>query len=79
MQRLSTLIFTIGILAALILVSGCSTFNAATAQRAADASDTALDTVVWTLCRATPVGAIQRRFRSEADQAAYRAICGDVP
>lgn len=79
MLTLSRLIFTAGIITTLILISGCSVINAANAERAAQASDTALDAVVWTLCSASPVGAIKRRFQSEADQAAYRAICGDVP
>jgi len=63
---------------ALCLVSGCAVFNAANAERAAQASDTALSTVLWSLCKATPVGAVKRRFETDSEQAAYNTICADV-
>lgn len=61
----------------LVLLTGCATYNAAIAQRGAQASDQALTAALWTICNATPVGAIKRRFRAAEERAAYNAICPD--
>jgi hypothetical protein len=66
------------VLCVLLILSACAVFNAANAERAAQASDTALATVLWSLCKATPVGAVKRRFQTEAKQAAYNTVCEDV-
>jgi len=62
----------------LSLLVGCAVFNAANAERAAQASDTALAAVLWSLCKATPVGAVKRRFKTDEEQDAYNTICADV-
>jgi len=41
----------------------------------AEAADQAVDTAIWTLCQASPIGAINRRFITDAQKTAYRTIC----
>lgn len=63
----------------LVLSASCAEYNAAIAARGAQASDQTLTAALWTLCNATPVGAIKRRFQSAEEQAAYNVICPDNP
>jgi len=61
-----------------LLLSGCEFVGmarTAVAERGADAADQTLDTALWTICNGSPVGAINRRFRSADERAAYREIC----
>lgn len=61
---------------------GCAEIDAgraALAEHGADASDQALDTAIWTMCNATPVGAIKRRFKTEAERDAYNKLCPGEP
>jgi hypothetical protein len=60
-----------------LILAGCGTYQAIIADRSAEASDDALSAILWSLCNATPVGAIKRRFQTEAEQAAYAAICSE--
>jgi hypothetical protein len=57
---------------------GCAeiaAFKSGIAEHGADASDEALETALWTICKATPVGAVKRKFKSDEERAAYNAIC----
>lgn len=74
------------ILTAVLMLSACSggcaeidASRAAIAEHGADASDQALDTAIWTMCNATPVGAIKRRFKTEAERDAYNKLCPGEP
>lgn len=65
----------------IMLLSGCSTYNAVVAEKGAQASDDATDAALWALCNAMPVGAIKRQFKTDAERAAYNEICpnGELP
>lgn len=57
---------------------GCSeiaAMRAGAAAHGANAADQALETALWTICNATPVGAIKRRFKTREERAAYDALC----
>lgn len=66
-------------LAAAVLVmmalAGCSMYRAAIAERGAEASDAALESTVWTMCKGMPVGAVTRKFNTPQLRAAYNTIC----
>jgi len=62
----------------LVFISGCAEVNAlrkSVGLYGADAADQALDTAIYTLCVGSTVGAIDRRFKTEEERAAYRSIC----
>lgn len=66
------------LLFAVLAVPGCAEIHAAraaAAEHGADAADQALDTALWTICSATPVGAIKRRFKTTEERAAYNILC----
>lgn len=63
------------LIAVVMSVTGCSTYQAIIAERSAEASDNATAATLWSLCNALPVGAVRREFNTEAEQAAYKAIC----
>ena len=63
------------IITLLLTLSGCATYHTVIAERGAEASDAALESVVWTLCNATPVGAVRRKFTTTELQSAYNTIC----
>jgi hypothetical protein len=69
---------------AVLLLAGCvgacaefGAFRSGVAEHGADAADQALEAAIWTICNATPVGAVKRRFKSEEERAAYNVICPD--
>ena len=65
---------------ALVGCSGCAevaALRSGAAQHGADAADQALDTAMWTICKATPVGAIKRKFKTPEERTAYNALCPD--
>lgn len=66
------------VLAALALVA-CSTYRNVVATQGAEAADAALETAEWTLCNAAPVGAVERRYQTEALKEAYKTICRRNP
>lgn len=69
---------TIMIFSVCLILMGCDFVRIgrqAVASRGADAADQTLDTAVWTLCNGTPVGAINRRFKSEEEREAWRKLC----
>lgn len=63
------------ILAALSSCAEFGAFRSGVASHGAEASDQALDTAIWTLCNGIPVGAVNRRFKSESEKEAYRKLC----
>jgi hypothetical protein len=68
----------IALVLTVLLVTSCGVYRAMIAQRGAEISDAALDSAIWTICNATPVGAITRRFNSPELRQAYQVICGMV-
>ena len=61
-------------------IIGCAevaAIRSGAAQHGADAADQALDTAMWTICKATPVGAIKRKFKTPEERTAYNALCPD--
>jgi len=79
MKKIFVMFLTIALTAC---TGGCAEFDAAraaAAEHGADAADQALDTALWTICNATPVGAIKRRFKSEEEREAYNKICPGAP
>ena len=68
----------ISVLVLAITLASCTwanAFRSGIATRGEDAADQALESTIWAFCRATPVGAINRRFKTIDDIAAYRGIC----
>jgi hypothetical protein len=63
------------LIASVLLISGCVEFRAAVATYGAEGSDQTLDTAIWTMCLASPVGAVNRRFKTEEEVAALAVIC----
>jgi len=68
----------------LLALTACQEFSAVkmgVASHGAQAADEALAVSLWTLCNATPVGAIKRRFQTIEDRAAYNQLCpeGELP
>lgn len=62
----------------LVVLSGCAEIDAlraGIANHGADASDQAIESALWALCNGLPVGAINRRFKTEEEKAAYREFC----
>jgi len=61
-----------------LLITGCAEFGAAKsgiATHGAQASDEALDAALWTICNASTVGAVKRRFKTESEKDAYNGVC----
>jgi len=68
----------IAILALLGALTGCAEFNTlrqSVGLYGAKASDQALDTAIWQICFGSPIGAINRRFKTEPEKQAWQAIC----
>lgn len=65
----------------IILLAGCTSLNVARTQvrqTGKEVAAEALDTDLWVMCRATPVGAVIDRFGASPDQwAAYGTLCED--
>ena len=71
MKKLLLIIF-------LVALASCAEVNAIRQSigiYGADAADQTLDTAIYTICRASPIGAINRRFKTDAEKSAYRSIC----
>jgi len=66
-----------------VLLTGCvdtSMYQSAIAQKAVVAANNELDAVVWLMCRASPVGAVMRRFGTSVDLwNAFIAVCYREP
>lgn len=68
------------LLALIFSLAGCASYDlykAAIAEESAKAADSALEAAVWHICKASPVGAIKRRFKTDREIAAYNVICPD--
>lgn len=66
------------ILALLGVLAGCAEVNGirqAIGLYGANAADQALETALWEMCRGSPVGAIERRFDTDEEKAAWRVLC----
>lgn len=72
-------------LAGLVLIllgTGCAEFASiknAVGFYGAQASDETLSTAIWTICKATPVGAITRRFQTAEQMGTWSDLCATVP
>ena len=62
------------ILASAVL-SGCVQFNAMVTSYGAQAAKQALTVAEYTLCDASPVGAIRARYNDPEKMAAWQALC----
>lgn len=63
---------------ALLLIAGCAEMSAirqSIGLYGADAADQTLETAIWTICDASPVGAVGRRFKTDDEKAALAVIC----
>ncbi|PHS13460.1 MAG: hypothetical protein COA78_06905 [Blastopirellula sp.] len=61
-----------------MLLGGCAELWAAkqgAAAHAEQAADEALNTILFSLCGAMPVGAVNRRFKTEEEKEAYQEVC----
>tara|TARA_R110000851_G_scaffold9579_3_gene35585 strand:- start:34041 stop:34289 length:249 start_codon:yes stop_codon:yes gene_type:complete len=65
----------------LILVSGCAELNSlrsGVGYYGQQASDSSLHDAVWVICKATPVGAVKRRFNTMEKIVVYDMLCNDT-
>ena len=66
-------------LALALLLGGCATLDIArdvVQQRGAAAADQGLSDAEWLVCKATPIGAIKRRYGQTIESAeTYRRFC----
>ena len=60
-----------------VILTGCDTLTAIP-ERGAEGSDAALDAAVWTVCKASTVGAVNRRYNTPEKATTYREFCGLV-
>lgn len=65
----------VSLLTLLVSCGTLQTVRTTIAVRGQNAADQTLESAVWTLCKATPVGAIKRKFKTESEQSAYNALC----
>ena len=59
---------------------GCAELNALRSSIGAygeQASDRALQDVIWSMCNAMPVGAVKRKFNTRGRLELYSKLCGD--
>lgn len=64
----------------IFLMLGCAEWQAvksAVGTYGSSASDEALATALWTVCNASPVGAIERRFNTPARAKLWNSLCVD--
>ena len=65
----------------LTTLTGCGMANAirqSIGLYGADAADQALETALFALCKGTTVGAIDRRFKTQAEKDAWSAFCATL-
>jgi hypothetical protein len=65
----------LSLVAALTGCSGFYTAKKAAAEHAQRAADEALSDAVWIICKASPIGAINRRFKTEVERKARASVC----
>ena len=63
------------IIASLSLLCSCAEFNAIINTYGAGASERALESAEWTICTASPVGAVRARYASRAKE--WREFCNE--
>lgn len=67
----------------LLALTGCAEFNAfksGVATHGAEAADQTVEVSIWSLCEASSVGSIKRRFKTTEERDAYNAMCeGQLP
>ena len=69
------LLIIVMVLVAIAVLSSCQMYRAAIAERGAEASDATLESAMWTICNAIPVGAVKRMFKTEEERDAYNVLC----
>ena len=69
------------ILISILSLASCAELQAlksAIGSYGAAGSDEVLDSAIWTICNASPIGAHRRRFKTDEEIAAVKAICGEI-
>ncbi len=69
------------ILILMLSLAGCAEFQAiksAVGSYGASGSDEILDSAIWTICNASPIGAHKRRFKTDEEIAAVKVVCGEI-
>lgn len=78
MSKLDFIVLCVILIVIGLTLGGCAEWNATkigVASHGAEASDAALETSLWQMCYASPVGAVRRRFQSAEDVRAWQDIC----
>ena len=60
-----------------VLLFGCAEYRAIAGSKGKTASDAALNDALWVICKASPVGAIKRKFNTIEKLIQYNNICED--
>ncbi len=61
----------------LMMLSGCASYRAVVGSKGQESSDAMLNDALWVICKASPVGAIKRRFNTIEKLIQYNIICED--
>jgi len=68
----------LALITVLLFLTSCAEWQAiksAVGSYGADGSDEVLDSAIWTICNASPIGAHKRRFKTDDEIAAVKVIC----
>ena len=71
------LLIAVTLITTLAACAELTSLRSAVGRYGEQASNAALHDALWTICAATPVGAIKRRFNTPERIAIYAAICDD--
>ena len=69
------------ILFSILSLASCAELQAlksAIGSYGANGSDEVLDSAIWTICNASPIGAHKRRFKTDDEIAAVKVMCGEI-
>ncbi len=61
-----------------LMLSGCAEWQAIKSgigSYGAEASDEVLDSAIWTICSAAPIGSHKRRFKTDDELKALEVLC----
>ena len=61
----------------LVSIAGCASYRAVVGSKGQESSDAMLNDALWVICKASPVGAIKRRFNTIEKLVQYNNICED--
>ena len=63
-----------------LTLTSCAEWQAiksAVGSYGADGSDEVLDSAIWTICNASPIGAHKRRFKTVEEIESVKMLCGE--